>query len=197
MKLPPNSTDREALVQRLDSYWKLELLNVGLVPVAIIGSGFFFGARPGWLTLFALIPTCGLLAAGGSYWRAKLLRITGRPDTMRVVLPHLDRWQFPLLVLTVAALIAVTAGWVTTDLSAGLADRVMATVAAVLAALEYVNYYHRQLQHFDHRPDFQRLLAGRGFRRSQMGVDLARYRRDRTHTRREGSLRPDATDRPR
>jgi len=42
--------------------------------------------------------------------------------------------------------------------------------------LEHVNYYHRQLQHFDHWPDFKRLITGRGFRRSQLSVDLDDWR---------------------
>ena len=54
-------------------------------------------------------------------------------------------------------------------------DRWVALAAAVLAALEYVNYYHRQLQHFDNFADIKRLLTGRGFRRSQMARDLERY----------------------
>jgi hypothetical protein len=45
--------------------------------------------------------------------------------------------------------------------------------------LEYVNYYHRQLQHFDHAADWKRLLAGRGFRVSQMAADLQRLRQKR------------------
>ena len=54
----------------------------------------------------------------------------------------------------------------------GLADRNVATACAVLAVLEYVNYYHRQLQHFDSREDFRRLLTGKGFRKSWLARDL-------------------------
>ena len=36
--------------------------------------------------------------------------------------------------------------------------------------------FHRQLQHFDHRPDFRRLLRGDGFRRAHLARDLARHR---------------------
>jgi hypothetical protein len=53
-----------------------------------------------------------------------------------------------------------------------MADRIAATACAVLAALEYVNYYHRQLQHFDNWADFKRLIAGKGFRKSWMARDL-------------------------
>jgi hypothetical protein len=46
----------------------------------------------------------------------------------------------------------------------------------LLAILEFVNYYHVQLQHFDHAEDFQRLLAGKGFRRSHLSKSIRAYR---------------------
>ena len=61
----------------------------------------------------------------------------------------------------------------------GLADRVAATGCATLAVLEYVNYYHRQLQHFDNKADFKRMLAGKGFRQSWLARDLSELRRQR------------------
>jgi hypothetical protein len=47
----------------------------------------------------------------------------------------------------------------------------------VLAILEYINYYHYQLQHFDHAADFARLLSGRGFRRSHLSKAIAAWKR--------------------
>lgn len=49
-------------------------------------------------------------------------------------------------------------------------------IASLLALAEYVNYYHRQLQHFDNWPDFHRLITGRGFRPAKMALDLAAWR---------------------
>lgn len=54
---------------------------------------------------------------------------------------------------------------------------IAAAVCTALAALEFVNYYKVQLQHFDHAADFRRLLQGRGFRRAHMARDLAAFRR--------------------
>ena len=68
------------------------------------------------------------------------------------------------------------ASWVFPQISVSLGDRIAATVCGLLAALEYINYYHRQLQHFDNAADFKRLMSGRGFRRSQMAADLERFR---------------------
>ena len=64
--------------------------------------------------------------------------------------------------------------WLWPETTQGLAERWVVTVAALLAVLEYVNYYHRQLQHFDNASDWRRLLAGRGFRPSQLSRDLVR-----------------------
>jgi hypothetical protein len=81
-------------------------------------------------------------------------------------------WRWPSLALTLAGCATALAGWFFPAWSVGPADRYVAMGCAVLAALEYINYYHRQLQHFDNREDFQRLLSGKGFRKSWMARDL-------------------------
>jgi hypothetical protein len=53
---------------------------------------------------------------------------------------------------------------------------VVSLLLALLAILEYVNYYRVQLQHFDHAADFKRLVTGRGFRRSHLAKAIAAYR---------------------
>ena len=53
---------------------------------------------------------------------------------------------------------------------------IVAIVLTTLAALEYVNYYHVQLQHFDNGADVRKLLRGAGFRQAHMARDLALYR---------------------
>jgi hypothetical protein len=54
---------------------------------------------------------------------------------------------------------------------------IAAAVLILLAALEYVNYYHRQLQHFDCWSDFKRLISTRQLRPSHMARDLAAHRK--------------------
>jgi hypothetical protein len=39
---------------------------------------------------------------------------------------------------------------------------IAAGLLTLLAALEYMNYYHRQLQHFDNMADFKRLITAEG-----------------------------------
>ncbi len=170
------TTSRAILDKRLSGYWRLELANVVLVPVLTIILAMILGARPGVLTIIAIPANVVLLAVGGLYWRAKLHRISGQPETLRELLPTIDRLQVVSQLLTFLALLAAVVGWAAPALSRGRGDQVLTTVFAVLALAEYVNYYHRQLQHFDHTPDFFRLLKGRGFRRSHLAVDLARWR---------------------
>ncbi|MEM9133452.1 MAG: hypothetical protein AAGA59_16745 [Actinomycetota bacterium] len=165
------------LIARLRYYWVVELANAVVVPVGVIAFGLYWGAQPGILTALAVPANVLLLIIGGLYWRAKLHRLTIGPATLDRLLPALDRLQRPSQALTGLAVAAATVAWVIPSVARGTGDRVLATIFAVLAALEYVNYYHRQLQHFDHGPDFRRLLAGRGLRRSQLARDLARWRR--------------------
>ena len=122
----------------------------------------------------ACVPMCGLLILGGLYWRAKLHQLDGKRDTLNQVLGQAVRWRMPLLATSLAAIVLAIMAW-TSGLSASTGERWAVTIAAILAALEYVNYYHRQLQHFDHWPDFQRLVSGRGFQPSQMATDLKRF----------------------
>jgi hypothetical protein len=78
----------------------------------------------------------------------------------------------------VAAAIALGIEWV--DAGPGLSTQLVApAVLLLLAVLEYVNYYHVQLQHFDHAPDWQRLVSGRGFRRSHLAREIDRWKRAR------------------
>lgn len=154
----------------------MEVGNALLVPAFMVF--FCFSLEQSlslWLAL-ACVPMCGLLVVGGLYWRAKLHQLEGQPETLRAFLPIAGKCQIPLAALCVVALCVCALVWLA-GLGASTGDRVAITVAAVLAVLEYINYYHRQLQHFDHWPDFKRLMSGRGFAPAQMAVDLARWRR--------------------
>jgi len=126
----------------------------------------------------ACVPMCGLLILGGLYWRAKLHQLEGRSDTLAGLLPFAHKWRLPLLATTALACALAMGVWVSPGLATSVGERWAITVAAALAALEYVNYYHRQLQHFDNWPDFRRLVTGRGFRRSWMARDLERAGRE-------------------
>ena len=166
--------------RRLSWYWQLELANAAFVPAFFLIMGYQFGAPLGWPTMVALVPVIGLLIVGGLYWRGKLRALQGERAALDVALRLADRWDRPLLVMTVAALGLALAGLVTVLPGAGTGDRWAATGAALLALAEYVNYYHRQLQHFDNWSDFRRLISGKGFRQAKMAADLAAWRKARS-----------------
>lgn len=160
---------RADLLKRLDPYWKMEAANVLFVPAFLI---WLAGGKVGWITLAPMAATVLLLVIGALYWRGKVRRLRGDGGDFAVLLRRLAALKAPALVLTLAGCATALAGWWVPAWSAGLADRNVATACAVLAVLEYVNYYHRQLQHFDSREDFRRLLTGRGFRKSWLARDL-------------------------
>ena len=161
------------LIRRLDPYWKMEAANIAAVPFICV---VLTKARIGWVTLVPLFAVVVLLAIGAIYWRFKVRQLRGQQPDLEV-LRRIEQLRWPSLILTVLGGLTAMLGWAMPILTIGLADRIAATVCAVLAALEYVNYYHRQLQHFDNITDFRRMLAGKGFRPSWMARDLAGRRR--------------------
>lgn len=167
---------RDRIRERLRWYGPVEMLNAALVPAVMAVWCVYEEQAIGWLLLLTCIPMCLLLLLGGQYWRVKLQQLEGNSQPMQRFLPLADRSRPVLLVLCVVAAAAAVLGWLDIGFGQSLGERIAASIAATLAALEYVNYYHRQLQHFDHAPDFRRLLTGQGFRPSQMAVDLARWK---------------------
>ena len=143
------------------------------LPLVALG---VFGA--GWLTWLTFVPTAALLLVGGLYWRGKLHALEGDRAALYRSLLLADHAQKPLLILSLLAAALVGA-----ELLLGLpgvttTDHWAAGIIGALAVLEYVNYYHRQLQHFDNLADFKRLLTGRGLRPAKMAIDLAAWRGD-------------------
>jgi hypothetical protein len=139
-------------------------------------------APPGnWAEILAMglaMAACaGFLLVGAAYWAGLDQRLTSsNRSVLTKALALADRLEIPLLLITGAALPMLAfaiykGGW-----SWSVTGAAMLTL---LAALEYVNYYHRQLQHFDRSSDFKRLMTGGGFRRSHMARDLAAYRSGR------------------
>lgn len=167
---------RADILARLEPYWKMEAGNAVLVPVLV---AYFSGGQLSWISLVPLTATVLMLVIGTLYWRAKVRQLKGQPQNWAALLRALRWAQLPMQGLTLAGCGTALAGWVGSDLALGTPDRVAATVCAALAALEYVNYYHRQLQHFDNAADFRRMLTGQGFRASWMARDLAAVRKAR------------------
>lgn len=167
---------RGRVARRLAWYWQVEVANALAVPALFIAVGFSLGEGLRWPVVAALVPVCALLVIGGLYWRGKLHELRGDGSVLEGVLVLADRAQRPVLGLTGVALLIGTGGVVLPVLGSERGDSWSPLIAGLLALAEYVNYYHRQLQHFDNWPDFRRLITGKGFRPAKMAVDLAAWR---------------------
>jgi hypothetical protein len=164
----------QATIRRLSWYWPMEAANVVLVPAFAIGAVLWAGERIPPTMIYALYPNIALLAIGALYWRAALKRLQGDPKPMAYWLGWFSGLQrFVVVFLFLACGAALIDLWSGGGVTVG---RIAILALVVLALAEYVNYYHIQLQHFDHAPDFKRFLAGRGFRPSHMARDLKAYR---------------------
>jgi hypothetical protein len=168
--------DGGRVAKRLSWYWQVELANAAVVPLFFVALGFYLGGAVGWPTFAVQVPVCGLLVIGGLYWRGKLHALRGDGAALDSALRLADRLDRPLLLLTILACALAVAGFVLPLPGSAAGDRWAVFGAAALALAEYVNYYHRQLQHFDNWPDFRRLMTGKGFRPAKMAVDLAAWR---------------------
>lgn len=168
--------NRADLLVRLEPYWKMEAGNAIALPLLAI---FLSKGQLSWVSLVPMAAMVLLLVIGALYWRGKVRQLKDEPQNWTGLLETLARLQLPALLLILAGAAAAVAGWIVSGLAIGTADRWAATACASLAALEYVNYYHLQLQHFDNKADFRRMMAGKGFRQSWMARDLAALRRQR------------------
>ncbi len=166
--------------RNLANYWKMEAANVVIVPAIALSFGFpQNGLEAGALGL-SIAASAGSLVVGAAYWRGVDRRVRSEDrGASAQALRLADVLELPLLAVSAAAIAATLAGLVMLGWTAALSA---ATVLTLLAVLEYVNYYRRQLQHFDNAADFRRLLSGKGFRTSHMARDLGAYRLGRTST---------------
>lgn len=185
-----SAPDREAeenlsgLEARLSKYWQLEAINAGLLPIAALVSVISLGDHVRWPLLVCLAANSILLVIGACYWRIEYLRLRGQPEPYAVWLPRLATAEplgFGAALLAVISLIAECAlsreafgptFWFT----AGM---------ALLAVLEYINYYRWQLQYFDHLPDFRALVKRRRLKRAHMARAIKRWRARRSEPARD------------
>lgn len=168
--------NRADLVARLEPYWKMEAGNAVALPLLVL---WLSSGRNSWISLVPMAAMVMLLVIGALYWRGKVRQLKEQPQNWAGLLGTLAKLQWPALALTLAGGGTAVAGWIVPELALGTADRIAAAFCASLAGLEYVNYYHRQLQNFDNKADFRRMMTGKGFRPSWMARDLAAIKRRR------------------
>jgi hypothetical protein len=164
-------------VRRLTTYWKIEAGNAVFIPALAV----FLVLKSGG-TISAALVLSGLacsfhLVIGTIVLRMMLRKARGEANATADRVPLLIWMRWPAIGLCVAAAAAIAAEWI--NGSPVLSTQYVApAVLLLLAVLEYINYYHVQLQHFDHAPDWQRLISGRGFRRSHLAREIDRWKRE-------------------
>ncbi len=163
-------------VRRLTTYWKIEAANALLIPTLAAYLVLKSGGRISTALVLSGLACSFLLVIGTIVLRMMLLKARGETNAIADRIPLLVRMRWPAIALCVAAAIANGAEWL--GRGAELSAQCLApAVLLLLAVLEYINYYHLQLQHFDHAPDWQRLVSGRGFRRSHLAREIDRWKR--------------------
>jgi hypothetical protein len=170
------SARRDKLLKRLKPYWMMEGANVVLLP--LIAWFLITVVAEGQITIAvitAMLATSFLLVVGTFAWKMVVDGLEGNPTSEEQWTPWLDLARWPTMLLTLLALIATVVEAIST-LPRFSASLIGASLLCLLAVLEFVNYYHVQLQHFDHAEDFQRLLSGKGFRRSHLSKSIRTYR---------------------
>ena len=179
--MPPHQSDppaaRAKLLRRLKPYYKMEAANVVLVPAVAYVAVVAYGSGSVSLAMVAaMAATSFLLVVGTIAWKVVVDGLEGDPDTARRWVPRLATARRPAaaLILLALCLTGVEAYRTLPDWTGSL---IAAAALVVLATLEYVNYYHYQLQHFDHAADFVRLRTGRGFRRSHLSKAIAAWKK--------------------
>jgi len=163
------------VAKRLRSYWQMEAANVVLLPVSTCIIVWSFDGAVDLVLFLSLAANAVLLTIGACYWRITLLRIEGDKAPFATWLPRIGKLQ-PLGMLVTALTCAATAADVVLGDGSWPPQRIASVAMSVLCALEYVNYYHLQLQYFDNAADFNALLRTGKLKRSHMARDLAELR---------------------
>jgi hypothetical protein len=158
----------------------MEAGNVLLVPLIVAVAVVAQGDRISLPLVLAAFACSALLVVGAIAWKIELDGLRGDERLGDRALPWLERARLPTLLLAILSAVAAFAEYGMDD--GWTASAIATAILALLALLEWVNYYKVQLQHFDHLADFRRLLAGRGFREAHLAKAL-RLRRARWLTR--------------
>jgi hypothetical protein len=167
------------LLKRLSGYWQLELMNVWLLPLAAMICVVSLRGTVTVALVLSLIATSWLLIIGTIALRMMLKDLERDATYAAYWLPKLRLAKAPSLVLVAITVLITCVNVVVTAPSLTVTQ--YCTIAfTVLATLEYINYYHYQLQHFDNLPDFQRLISGNGFRQSHLARALKRLERTKS-----------------
>lgn len=159
------------------AYAQMEAANVVLVPGLALWLGWPRTMFEVIAMFVSVIAVAGLLVVGAVFWRAidRRLKLRDR-QTFASAMAIADVAQRPMAIAVFGSGIAVVVAFVAEGATRSV---IAAATLSLLAALEFVNYYHRQLQIFDNPADFKRLLATWQFKRAHLARELAAFRERR------------------
>lgn len=180
---PPAFAGRDpvALRRHLSRYWKMEAGNVLLVPIIVWLMVWSAGDAPDAAFWLGAVACSWLLIVGTAAWLLVLARMDGKATLAEGLVAFCAHAEIPSLLL----LIVATGAAAQSVIAAGWPPRTIAAAGLTLLGwLEYVNYYHWQLQNFDSAIDVKRLMAGRGLRRAHMGRAVRAWRQARGRVKR-------------
>jgi len=159
-------------------YWRCELFCAFALPSTGIFLAIVWDAPLGPMSMVSCFTMSAMLVLGAAYWCAKYNKIESADSrSWNTTMRWARRMHRPMAMLTLCCVLLQLLDLLIVRLTVGGGDRALSLMCTAMAALEYVNYYHRQLQHFDHWPDFVRLMQGRGFRTAHLRDDLLRLER--------------------
>ena len=160
---------RARLRRRLLYLWTFEAFN-GLVWFPLIYVYVGRWGRLGWVSLAAQVVVSVMLVIGAAYWFLKWRAVRrgerlGGPRVRQVF--HAAKWLYRALLVLLAALLAVRVA----QGGASAAEMIVGGLLSLLAALEYVNYFHWQLS-YDTPREIRYVLLHRRLKRATMVRDL-------------------------
>jgi len=163
------------LKRNFRAYAAMEGANVILVPGLALWLGWPRSATETAAITLSIVAAAGLLVVGTLFWRALDRRLKGRDNgSFERAMKFADAAQRPMAMFTGASVVGAIAAFASHGASRAA---IAAGLLSFLALLEYVNYYHRQLQVFDNAADLRRLLATGRFKRARLARGLAAYRK--------------------
>ncbi|HEY0164480.1 MAG TPA: hypothetical protein VGB39_03810 [Sphingomicrobium sp.] len=163
------------LQRNFGAYAMMEGANVVLVPALALWFGWPRSGSEIWAMAISIFAVSGLLVVGTLFWHGIDLRLKGKGGSAagRAV-KFADAAQRPMAIATAASVVGAVAAFAINGPSNAA---IAAALLSLLAVLEYVNYYHRQLQVFDNAADMRRLLSTRQLKRAHLARELAAYRK--------------------
>lgn len=163
---------KQRLIQRLQWYYPLERVHAFITfPALIILVVSFNPFRTVFAATYGLLVCIVILWLGQHYWKIKLYRLKGMPvDQQKHLRIFLAGQRISRLLLLIMPLIIILQ-YLLSSPHEFLSLLLITFGANIFAALEYINYYHRQLM-LDTLQDWNYVLRYKRLKIASLKKDL-------------------------